>query len=225
MTGGVTSRRATINDVASAAGVSRQTVTRAMNDMRGISEATKLRVLGAARDLSYRPSRFGRGLVKPELQTLGLLIDDLTNPFYPELASAVLGQAAKNGWNVVLADVVHTTDKHALIADLAAQVDAIVGYLQFDEAMQPVLDGLPVVEIDPGTPRYGAVILDLGPAMAEAVAHLVAAGVRRPVMIDVSSSGVPGGRAALLVEKMRELGITTEVVMVGENAVAAGSRR
>ena len=56
-------RRAGILDVAERAGVSRQTVTRAMNDMPGINAATKQRVLEAARELHYRPSRFGRGLV------------------------------------------------------------------------------------------------------------------------------------------------------------------
>ena len=58
-------RAATIHDVAAAAGVSRQTVTRAMNAMPGINVDTRERVLAAARELSYRPSRFGRGLVRP----------------------------------------------------------------------------------------------------------------------------------------------------------------
>ncbi|WIB13853.1 LacI family DNA-binding transcriptional regulator [Curtobacterium sp. MCPF17_052] len=56
-----TSGRATILDVAAAAGVSRQTVTRAVNGLPGISDATKGRVLAAAEQLDYRPSRFGRG--------------------------------------------------------------------------------------------------------------------------------------------------------------------
>ncbi|MCU1528027.1 MAG: LacI family transcriptional regulator, partial [Frondihabitans sp.] len=65
---------ATIIDVAAAAGVSRQTVTRAMNDMPGISVATKARVLAAAAELAYRPSRFGRGLVSGGTKQLGLVI-------------------------------------------------------------------------------------------------------------------------------------------------------
>lgn len=216
-------RRATINDVAAAAGVSRQTVTRAMNDMRGISGATKLRVLEAARELSYRPSRFGRGLVKPGPGTLGLLIDDLMNPFYPELASAVLGRAAQNGWNVVLADARHTPDQRTLILELVAQVDAVVGYLSLDPAVRPLLDSLPVVQIDTPDQRYGSVVLDLAPAMREAVAHLVAAGVRHPVMIDLSPSGVMGGRAQLLVEAMAGHEIATLVVFVPANTVAEGN--
>ena len=63
--------------------MSRQTVTRAMNAMTGISADTRERVLAAARELRYRPSRFGRGLVKADHRMLGLVLDDLTNPFYP----------------------------------------------------------------------------------------------------------------------------------------------
>ena len=75
--------RATIIDVAAAAGVSRQTVTRAMNGMSGISAATKDRVLQAAAALDYRPSRFGRGLVTGGDHQLGLVVNDLRNPYAP----------------------------------------------------------------------------------------------------------------------------------------------
>ncbi|HYI60142.1 MAG TPA: LacI family DNA-binding transcriptional regulator, partial [Microlunatus sp.] len=125
-------RPATINDVAAAAGVSRQTVTRAMNAMPGISPETRDRVLVAARELSYRPSRFGRGLVKADHRMLGLVLDDLTNPFYPQLASAVTGAAAAAGWNVVLTDMTHAADRETLLADLAHQVDAVIGYVRLD---------------------------------------------------------------------------------------------
>ena len=67
-------RRATIIDVAARAGVSRQTVSRALNDMPGISGETRERVLAAAKELNYRPSRFGRGLVEQGPTTLGLVV-------------------------------------------------------------------------------------------------------------------------------------------------------
>src|SRR5882757_10186848 len=85
--------RATIEDVAKLAGVSRQTVSRAVNDMAEITPSTKQRVLDAVRTLGYRPSRFARGLVKQDTTTIGLIVSDLVNPFFPEVAAGVLAAA------------------------------------------------------------------------------------------------------------------------------------
>lgn len=215
----------TINDVAADAGVSRQTVTRAMNAMAGISPATRERVLDTARRLGYRPSRFGRALVKGDQhRTIGLVLDDLTNPFYPELASALIGFAATAGWNVVLADTRHAPDRTELLTDLVAQVDAVVGFLWLDPVTQAgLLDGLPVVKIDPEerSPVHGAVGFDLRPAMRQAARHLHGQGVRRPVMVDCSRQR-PSGRARIFVEEMARLGVETSVHDVGPNTVDAG---
>lgn len=234
---GAGARSATINDVAAAAGVSRQTVTRAMNDMRGISADTKQRVLSAARGLGYRPSRFGRGLVKAPLNTLGLVIDDLANPYYPELAAAVIGFAAERGWNVVLADAVHVRDRHRLMTDLAQQVDAIVGYLNVGPADhgggsaaddRVGLGGLPVVRIDhdntTGPPPFGAISLDPDAAMVAMAAHLARVGVRRPVMLDASPPGRTSGRARHVAVSLAAHGLACAVWPAAASTVAAGAR-
>jgi len=178
--------RATILDVAAAAGVSRQTVTRAMNGMPGISTATKDRVLAAAEALAYRPSRFGRGLVLGGEQQLGLIVDDLRNPYSPELAAAVVRVAAARGWNVMLADVALSGDADRMVLALGAQTDAVVGY--FGARAQEwiaLLGSVPVVELDPaGEVSRGAVHLDRTEAIDAAVAHLVGVGVRSPVVLE-----------------------------------------
>lgn len=215
--------RATINDVASAAGVSRQTVTRAMNEMPGINPATKERVLAAAKRLRYRPSRFGRGLVKPEPRTLGLVVDDLTNPYYPELASAVIGEAAKHGWNVILAEKIHATDRRELLIEIAGQVDAVLGYLSESEGLDQLGD-LPCIQFDsePGA-DLGGVELDFAPAMAELVDHLLDRGVRHPVLLDISPPGPLSRRGQCFVDLMREHGFDPPVTQVIDNSMAAGA--
>ncbi len=85
---GTEPRKVTIHDVARSAGVSRQTVSRALNDKDEIDGTTKQRVLDAARALGYRPSRFARGLVRQDTTTIGLVIPDLLNPFFTEVAAA-----------------------------------------------------------------------------------------------------------------------------------------
>ncbi len=214
-------RAATIHDVAAAAGVSRQTVTRAMNAMPGISTVTRERVLAAARDLRYRPSRFGRGLVKADHRMLGLVLDDLTNPFYPQLASAVTGAAGRAGWNVVLTDTTHAGDRAALVADLSRQVDAVIGYLRLDpETQTGLFAGVPVVEIDPTRrqPLNGAVAFDLRPAMRDLVRHLVGRGVRRPLMVDQAAAGNRSGRARIFASELERRGLGCDHV-----AIATGS--
>lgn len=82
-------KRTTIDDVASAAGVSRQTVSRAINDKGEILPATKSHVLAVARELGYRPNRMAQAMITQRSHMVGLLIPDITNPFFSELARGV----------------------------------------------------------------------------------------------------------------------------------------
>lgn len=215
-------RPATIHDVAAAAGVSRQTVTRAMNAMPGISTDTRERVLAAAEELRYRPSRFGRGLVKADHRMLGLVLDDLTNPFYPQLASAVTGAASRAGWNVVLTDTVHATDRVTLLSELSGQVDAVIGYLGLSQDIQSRLfSGIPVVEIDPTRrqPLNGAVTFDLRPAMRDLVRHLAAQGIRAPLMLDQAAPGQWSGRGKLFAAELDRRGLGCQQVIISTGAM------
>lgn len=222
--------RATILDVAAAAGVSRQTVTRAVNGLPGISDATKERVLTAAAALDYRPSRFGRGLVSGGAHQLGLLVDDLRNPYSPELAAAVLRLAAARGWNVMLADVGLAGDSDRSVQDLGAQSDVVIGYLgarapEWIERLGPV----PVVELDPhGVPTRGAVRLDPTDAVEALADHLVSVGVKHPLVLDAPTvaraSGEPSTRGALLLDALRRRGyLPTHVVATAASADAGAA--
>jgi DNA-binding LacI/PurR family transcriptional regulator len=224
-----TTGRATILDVAAAAGVSRQTVTRAVNDLPGISTATRQRVLAAADALDYRPSRFGRGLVSGGAHQLGLLVDDLRNPYSPELAAAVLRLAARRGWTVVLADVGLTGDSDRSVQDLGAQSDVVIGYLG---ARAPEwvdrLGSVPVVELDPAAAALrGAVRLDPSEAVEDLADHLVAVGVKHPLVLDAPSAaagpGEPSSRGALLLAALRRRGYLPEHVVATASSADAGA--
>ncbi|MBM7474787.1 LacI family DNA-binding transcriptional regulator [Curtobacterium herbarum] len=222
-----TGGRATILDVAAAAGVSRQTVTRAVNGLPGISTATKERVLAAAAALDYRPSRFGRGLVSGGAHQLGLLVDDLRNPYSPELAAAVLRLAAARGWNVLLADVGLAGDSDRSVQDLGAQSDVVIGYLgaRAPEWIER-LGSVPVVELDPhGVPARGAVRLDPTDAVEALADHLVAVGVKHPLVLDAPASapGEPSTRGALLLDALRRRGYLPEHVHAQAASADAGA--
>jgi DNA-binding LacI/PurR family transcriptional regulator len=196
-------------------------VTRAMNGMPGISAVTKARVLGAAEALGYRPSRFGRGLVLGGEQQLGLIVDDLRNPYSPELAAAVVRAAGAHGWNVMLADVALAVDADRMVASLGAQTDAVIGYFGARAAeWMDLLGGVPVVALDPPAPAAGgAVHLDPAGAVEDLVRHLVAVGVRRPAVLD--SPGVPSRRAILLREAFARAGVEARIEPAGAVTTAA----
>lgn len=200
------SRRATIIDVAERAGVSRQTVSRAMNDLAGISAETRERVLAAATELNYRPSRFGRGLVEQGPITLGLVVEDLSNAYFAELGAAVVRACAPYGWNVVLAEALHAPHPERVAGDLARRVDALVGYDVLTADIRGK-GGMPVVQLDGRASQLaegGVIELARETAMAELAEHLQGAGARRPVVLDLAG-GRGRSRSLALAASLRPL--------------------
>src|SRR5690606_17207518 len=94
-------KRATIKDVAEAAGVGIATVSRVLSG-GSASPQTRERVLAAAAQLDYRPSAVGRNLRRRRTGSLGLLVPDLTDTFFGQLAEGVLASARAAGEPVVL---------------------------------------------------------------------------------------------------------------------------
>lgn len=95
-------RGPTIVDVAAEAGVSISTVSRVLRGGQDVSEATRQHVESVVRQLGYRPSSIARALVSGESRMLALLVSDLGNPFYPQLAKCVERAAGEAGYAVVI---------------------------------------------------------------------------------------------------------------------------
>lgn len=181
------SQRATILDVAAAAGVSRQTVTRAMNDMPGIKTETRQRIQELAKELGYTPSRFAKGLVQGARTSLGLAIPDLTNPYFPAFASSVVEQATQRGWQVVMDDYGHG-GRNGLdaVEHLAPHVDAVIGYLGgYAGQAQVILGRRPLVVLDeePGS-AAGSITFDYRHAAELAIGRLQSAGRHQIAYLD-----------------------------------------
>jgi len=127
--GRVTMRhRVTIEDVARAAGVSRQTVSRAINNKGEISPLTLERVMDAIQRLGYRPSWVARGLATQRTRTLGLVVPDITNPFFPEVARGVQDVARARDYHVFLYNTDESAERERqILYSLASQpVDGIL---------------------------------------------------------------------------------------------------
>src|SRR5215468_2156176 len=91
-----TGREPTIVDVARRAAVSVSTVSRVVRDLPDVRPETRARVQDSISQLGYRPSPIARALVSGRTRLLALLVSDITNPFYPQLAKSV-EQEAKRG--------------------------------------------------------------------------------------------------------------------------------
>ena len=92
----------TIKDIAREANVSYATVSRALNHKYGVHPKTKELIFRIAKQLNYTPNAIARGLVTRQTQTIGLILPDITNPFYPEVARGVEEGAQEQGYSVFL---------------------------------------------------------------------------------------------------------------------------
>lgn len=190
-----TRHAATILDVAALAGVSRQTVTRAINDMVDVSPTTRARVLAAAAELNYRPNRAAQSMVQGRSTTIGLVLDDLSNPYFAELASAFTRVAADRGWSVMLCDLGVDPDRaRKQLASIVSRVDALAMTGCRSDTMALLPDslakqsgfGVPVIMLDgPADVRLSArVLIDAAAGVTAALNHLVQSGRRKIAFVD-----------------------------------------
>ncbi len=98
----MSAKETTIKDIARRAGVSYATVSRALNGKYGVRPSTRDRVLAVARRMGYRPNAIARGLVTRRTMTLGLIVPDIKNPVFPEIAGGVEDAARDAGFGVLL---------------------------------------------------------------------------------------------------------------------------
>src|SRR5438132_14376620 len=91
-----------IKDVAKLSGVSTATVSHVINKTRYVSNETKRKVLGAIENVGYAPNIHARNLASGRSRTLGLIISDITNPFFPDLVKSIQERALELGYDVIV---------------------------------------------------------------------------------------------------------------------------
>ncbi|MEM8857784.1 MAG: LacI family DNA-binding transcriptional regulator [Chloroflexota bacterium] len=95
-------KKTTIDDVAREAGVSRQTVSRAINGMGGISANTRERIMVMVDEMGYEPSRLARGMAGSQTHTIGLVIGDIGNPSHADIFQSLYKLAEAEQYNIML---------------------------------------------------------------------------------------------------------------------------
>jgi len=199
--------RARLIDVATAAGVSPKTVSRVINDEPGVLPGTRDRVMRSVRALGFVPDRSARELKRREADTIGILIDAISDPFFAAFVSVVEELAVADGLSVIFASTGYDAGHER------TQLDRLTGHRLAGLIVAPVavpaatLAGLrarfPVVSVDRVRSGIDAVVIDDFGAAAEATAALLAHGHRRVAFMgeDVPyptvSERLAGYRAAL----------------------------
>lgn len=94
--------RVTIKDIAKAANLSITAVSMALNNRSGVSPQTRQRVLGIAKALDYQPNYAAKALISRRSYTIGLILNSISDPFFPELAKGVEEYATRSGYSLLL---------------------------------------------------------------------------------------------------------------------------
>jgi DNA-binding LacI/PurR family transcriptional regulator len=100
-----------IRDVARLAGVSTATVSHVINNSRFVSEETRLKVLAAIERCGYTPNAHARNLASKRNHTFGLILSDLSNPFFPELVKSIQDRAIELGYDISMANTNYDSDR------------------------------------------------------------------------------------------------------------------
>ncbi|WP_410770225.1 LacI family DNA-binding transcriptional regulator [Fontibacillus sp. BL9] len=119
---------ATIHDVALKAGVSVTTVSRVLNDRGYISETTRNKVYGAMRELNYQPNELARSLLRKQSNLLGLILPDVSHPFFAKLAERIEYYADREGYKILLCNSQMNPAKERDYIDMLkrSRVDGII---------------------------------------------------------------------------------------------------
>jgi len=125
---GRTSKAPSIYDVAREAKVSVFTVSAVINETGRVSATLGRRVEAAIRKLNYRPNLLARSLAKQQTHTLGMVVSDIANPFFPAIVRGAEDAAQKAGYSMLLCNSDDKQDKEALYLELliSKRVDGIV---------------------------------------------------------------------------------------------------
>ena len=175
-----------IKAVALRAGVSTATVSRTINGSAKVTARTAARVRAAIQDLNFLPDTNARALGSGRSRLYGLIISDITNPFFPEIAKAFEDAAVEHGQEVLMANTNYDPIRmeNCVRRMLQRKVDGVaIMTSEMDDKLVEMLSGrkIPIVFLDAGQPGPGisVVRIDYAGGVDSGMDHLIGLGHRR----------------------------------------------
>jgi DNA-binding LacI/PurR family transcriptional regulator len=205
---------ATIKDVAVEANTSISTVSRSFSAPESVHPNTRARVLAAAERLGYRPNIAARSLRGGVTGSVGVVIPDLANPFFPPVVKSLQQRLRRAGQTVLTADSAEREDEEReAIEALRVRVDGLVLWASVlpDEELRELAAKLPVVLVNRTVEGVASVQISLSPGMQQVAEHLKAYGHRRCAFVTCSQPGA--SRESAVRAELERAGL--EVVVFG----------
>ncbi|MGC2463643.1 MAG: LacI family DNA-binding transcriptional regulator [Candidatus Acidiferrum sp.] len=221
-----------IREIARRARVSTATVSRTINRHPRVHPQLAKRVLKVVEELGYFPSTQARALVSGRSRTFGLIVSEITNPFFPEIVHVFEETAIKHNYEILVTSTVHDTDrmKASVRRMLEHRVEGVaVMTFGMEEALLDDLKlrNVPLVFVDvgPARPRVSNIRIDYMHGIRQAVQHLAAlrhekiAFITGPLTLKSA-----GARKEAFVQSMREIGREPEeqLIVEGDHTLEGG---
>ncbi len=232
---GEASPRVTMHQIAKAAHVSLGTVSHVLNETAPVRDTLKKRVLDAIASLGYRPNQLSRGLRLNRTSLIGVVIPDITNPFFPAVVRGIEDVAYKNSFRLVLCNADNDSAKEAAyLNDLRSFLPAgIVVFPSLDSIVSPNSSSPPIVCVDSRPKGWKGDSVTVANIVGgrQAARHLLEMGHRQFGVVSVSNNlTVFKDRLKGFLSCTKEAGIHVEPAYVQEaffdraSGYAAGQR-
>ena len=209
----------TIRDVARAANVSISTVSHVLSGKRPTSGQTRRRVQAVIQELGYRPNRVAQSLVWRRPFALGLIIPDITNPYFPTFARGAEDRVRDRGYTLVLGNSDYDPNREASYLDLVRSNQLAGAIFCLGDEMSPILnelnkaveEGLAVVMVHSPMARVPTVCADNRQGGRLAAEHLLGLGHRSIGMVSALplDEGMADREAGFL-DALRDAGLTVD---------------
>ena len=211
------------NDIAKIAKVSSTTVSHVINKTRFVSPETKDKVLEAMQELNYKPNLLARGLATGVTHTIGLVISDIKNPFYPEIIQGVEELAVRSEYNIFLCNTDYDVEKglNSIGALIRKKVDGIIiASSQADKFLFEELaeSTIPFVLVDWNENKINvdSIYFDFESGIRKAIEYLVSLGHKKIYFIsgpkDLKTASIRENNFISIIKGYESEGISYKII-------------